>query len=332
MALLLAQARNVPQAHAALKAGRWERSRWEGVELADKTLGIVGLGRIGKLVAQRALRLRHEAHRLRPLRRRRPRPAAVGRPGRPRRADAAVRLRHASTSPKTKETVGLIGADLLAKAKPGIRIVNVARGGIVDEAALAEAIRGGQGRRRRPRRVRRGADDRRRRCSSSTRSSSRRTSAPPPARRRTRPATRSPTWCSSPSPATSCRSPSTSRPPRRRRRCGPFLPLAERLGRLYAALAGARRRQARGRVPGPAGRLRHPHPHAVGAQGRVRRHERPAGVVRQRAADRRGARRRGVDDVDVDAPRSTSTSSPCGAATTPSPAPSPARRASRGSR
>ena len=54
MALLLAQARNVPQAHAALVAGRWERSRWEGVELADKTLGIVGLGRIGKLVADRA--------------------------------------------------------------------------------------------------------------------------------------------------------------------------------------------------------------------------------------------------------------------------------------
>src|SRR6187455_1005468 len=54
MALLLAQARNVPQAHAALTAGRWERSKWEGVELADKTLGVVGLGRIGKLVADRA--------------------------------------------------------------------------------------------------------------------------------------------------------------------------------------------------------------------------------------------------------------------------------------
>jgi len=54
MALLLAQARNVPQAHAALIAGRWERTRWEGVELADKTLAVVGLGRIGKLVAQRA--------------------------------------------------------------------------------------------------------------------------------------------------------------------------------------------------------------------------------------------------------------------------------------
>ena len=55
MALLLAQARNIPQAHAALVEGRWERSRWEGVELSDKTLGVVGLGRIGKLVAQRAL-------------------------------------------------------------------------------------------------------------------------------------------------------------------------------------------------------------------------------------------------------------------------------------
>src|SRR6185295_850116 len=54
MALLLAQARNVPQAHAALVDGRWERSRWNGVELADKTLGVVGLGRIGKLVADRA--------------------------------------------------------------------------------------------------------------------------------------------------------------------------------------------------------------------------------------------------------------------------------------
>src|SRR5205814_3267176 len=54
IALLLAQARNIPQAHAALKAGKWERSRWEGVELHGKTLGIVGLGRVGVLVAQRA--------------------------------------------------------------------------------------------------------------------------------------------------------------------------------------------------------------------------------------------------------------------------------------
>src|SRR3954451_7837571 len=55
MALLLANARNIPQAHNALVQGRWERSKWEGVELADKTLAVVGLGRIGKLVAQRAM-------------------------------------------------------------------------------------------------------------------------------------------------------------------------------------------------------------------------------------------------------------------------------------
>ena len=55
MALLLAQARNIPQAHAALVAGKWERSKWEGVELHGKTLGIVGLDRVGALVAQRAL-------------------------------------------------------------------------------------------------------------------------------------------------------------------------------------------------------------------------------------------------------------------------------------
>ncbi|MCB1014491.1 MAG: phosphoglycerate dehydrogenase, partial [Acidimicrobiales bacterium] len=54
VALLLALARNIPQAHAALVQGRWERSRWEGIELSDKVLGVVGLGRIGKLVAQRA--------------------------------------------------------------------------------------------------------------------------------------------------------------------------------------------------------------------------------------------------------------------------------------
>ncbi len=143
MALLLAQARNVPQAHAALKAGRWERSRWEGVELADKTLGIVGLGRIGKLVAQRALafgmrliaydpfvspeRARQMSVELMPIEQ------VV--------AEADFLTVHL---PKTPDTLGLIGADLLAKAKPSLRVVNVARGGIVDEDALAEFIRDGR--------------------------------------------------------------------------------------------------------------------------------------------------------------------------------------------
>src|SRR5215211_7010631 len=142
MALLLAQARNVPQAHAALVAGRWERSRWEGVELADKTLGIAGLGRIGKLVADRArafgMRLiafdpfvsaergRQLGVELLPL-------------------DQVVAESDFLTIhlPKTAETKGIIGSDALLKAKPTLRVINVARGGIVDEAALADAIRDG---------------------------------------------------------------------------------------------------------------------------------------------------------------------------------------------
>ena len=142
MALLLAQARNVPQAHSALVAGRWERSRWEGVELADKTLGIVGLGRIGKLVADRARgfgmhliafdpfvsaeRGRHLGVELLPL------DQVV--------AEADFLTIHL---PKTPETTGIIGRELLLKAKPTLRIINVARGGIVDEAALADAVRDG---------------------------------------------------------------------------------------------------------------------------------------------------------------------------------------------
>ncbi len=142
MALLLAQARNVPQAHAALRAGRWERTRWEGVELADKTLGIVGLGRIGKLVAQRALAfgMRLVAYD----------PFVATERARQLSVELVDLERLVAVSDfvtlhlaKTPETMGLFDAELLAKAKPGIRIVNVARGGIVDEAALAAAVASG---------------------------------------------------------------------------------------------------------------------------------------------------------------------------------------------
>ncbi|MFM8531786.1 MAG: phosphoglycerate dehydrogenase [Ilumatobacteraceae bacterium] len=142
MALLLAQARNVPQAHSALKAGRWERSKWEGVELADKTLGIVGLGRIGKLVAQRAaaFNMRLIAYD----------PFVSAERGKQINVemlplDDVIAQSDFLTVhlPKTKETVGLIGRDALAKAKADLRVINVARGGIVDEAALAEAVRNG---------------------------------------------------------------------------------------------------------------------------------------------------------------------------------------------
>ncbi|MGZ4694056.1 MAG: phosphoglycerate dehydrogenase [Acidimicrobiales bacterium] len=142
MALLLAQARNVPQAHAALIAGRWERSRWTGVELSDKTLGIIGLGRIGKLVAQRALAFGMRLVAYDPF------------VSADRARQMSVELVDLETLMavsdfvsihvvKTPETIGLIDAELLAKAKPGIRIINVGRGGIVDEPALADAIRSG---------------------------------------------------------------------------------------------------------------------------------------------------------------------------------------------
>ncbi|HUF33781.1 MAG TPA: phosphoglycerate dehydrogenase [Acidimicrobiales bacterium] len=143
MAMLLAQARNVPQAHSALKAGKWERSRWEGVELHGKVLGIVGLGRIGTLVAQRAHAfgmhlVAHDpyvsAERARQLN-----IELCGLDELVARADFVTI--HVTKSP---ETIGLFGKELFAKAKPGLRVVNVSRGGIIDEDALAEAVRAGQ--------------------------------------------------------------------------------------------------------------------------------------------------------------------------------------------
>lgn len=142
VALLLAQARNIPQAHAALTAGRWERSKWEGVELYGKTLGVVGLGRIGTLVAQRmagfGMRLVAYDPYITEERAKQLNCELVSLDELIQQADfVTIHL------PKTPETTGLIGKDLLAHAKPGIRIINDARGGIVDEDALAEAIRGG---------------------------------------------------------------------------------------------------------------------------------------------------------------------------------------------
>nr|MBA2624485.1 phosphoglycerate dehydrogenase [Acidimicrobiia bacterium] len=139
MALLLSLARNVPQASGALRAGRWERSRWEGVELSGKTLGIVGLGRIGALVAQRAhafgMRLLAFDPYVSPERARTTGIELVGLEELVQRSDFLTI--HAT---KTAETASLLDKSVLALAKPGLRIVNAARGGIVDEDALAWAI------------------------------------------------------------------------------------------------------------------------------------------------------------------------------------------------
>jgi len=142
MALILSIARNVPQAHSALVAGRWERSKWEGIELAGKTLGILGLGRIGTLVAQRAraFDMRLVAYD----------PYVSAERGRELGVEMTTLERVVEQAdvltihlPKNKETTGIINADMLKRAKRSLRIVNVARGGIADENDLAEALRDG---------------------------------------------------------------------------------------------------------------------------------------------------------------------------------------------
>jgi D-3-phosphoglycerate dehydrogenase len=140
MALMLAQARNIPQAHHDLVGGQWNRSKWEGVELRGKTLGIVGLGRVGVLVAQRALAFGMRLIAYDPfISADRARQLGVD------LIDTVEELVARADFltvhlPKTPDTVGLLGPDVLAKVKPGIRIVNTARGGILDEEALAEAV------------------------------------------------------------------------------------------------------------------------------------------------------------------------------------------------
>jgi D-3-phosphoglycerate dehydrogenase / 2-oxoglutarate reductase len=143
MALLLAQARNVPQAHNALVGGAWERERWQGVELHGKTLGIVGLGRVGTLVAQRSSAFGMRIIAFDPY----IAPARAAQMGVElvetveeicRRADfITIHL------PKTPETVGIIGERELALVRPGVRIVNTARGGLIAEDALVRALEDG---------------------------------------------------------------------------------------------------------------------------------------------------------------------------------------------
>jgi len=141
--LLLAIARNIPQAHAALTEGRWERKRFGGVELADKVLGVVGFGRIGQLVATRARAFEMRVVVFDPF---------VS-------AERCRELQVSSASlenlllqadfvtlhaPLTPETRHLIDAERLHLMKPGVRIVNAARGDLVDLDALAGALRSGQ--------------------------------------------------------------------------------------------------------------------------------------------------------------------------------------------
>jgi D-3-phosphoglycerate dehydrogenase len=144
MALLLALARNVPQAHMSLTAGKWERSSFSGVELYEKTLGILGFGRIGQLVAHRARGFGMRVIAFDPLvSAERYRELGVEKAASP---DALYAQADFVTVhlPKTTETEGFLNADAFAKMRDGVRVLNVARGGLVDEAALKEALDSGK--------------------------------------------------------------------------------------------------------------------------------------------------------------------------------------------
>ncbi|GAB3120735.1 phosphoglycerate dehydrogenase [Streptomyces calidiresistens] len=141
--LILATARNIPQATAALKNGEWKRSKYTGVELSEKTLGVVGLGRIGVLVAQRMSAFGMKVVAYDPY----VQPARAAQMGvKLLSLDELLTVSDFITVhlPKTPETLGLIGDEALHKVKPEVRIINAARGGIVDEAALHSALKEGR--------------------------------------------------------------------------------------------------------------------------------------------------------------------------------------------
>jgi D-3-phosphoglycerate dehydrogenase len=144
MALLLALARNIPQAYASLTAGRWERSKFSGVEVYEKTLGILGFGRIGQLVAQRARGFGMRVLAFDPyVSAERYRELGVE------KADSVQDVYSQSDFitvhlPKTPETQGFIGEQAFAAMREGVRVLNVARGGLIDEAALQQALDSGR--------------------------------------------------------------------------------------------------------------------------------------------------------------------------------------------
>jgi len=143
LALMVSLARHIPQATASLKAGKWEKKKFQGVELFNRTLGVIGAGNIGRIVVSRARGLGMRVIVADPFL----------------TAEAAARMDVEQVEfdellaradvitvhvPKTKDTTGLLNAAAFAKCKPGVLIINAARGGIVDEADLYSALDSGQ--------------------------------------------------------------------------------------------------------------------------------------------------------------------------------------------
>ncbi len=143
IAMLMALARNIPQADASLRAGRWERKRFVGTEVYDKTLGVVGLGKIGGEVARRARALEMRVLAYDPFATEE-HARQVG--ARLATLDEIYRDSDFITLhvPLNDQTRGMIGPEQIGKMKDGVRIINCARGGLVDEQAVAEAVRSGK--------------------------------------------------------------------------------------------------------------------------------------------------------------------------------------------
>ncbi|HZR83758.1 MAG TPA: phosphoglycerate dehydrogenase [Candidatus Binatia bacterium] len=141
ISMMLACARHIPQANASLRAGKWERGKFLGSEVTGKTLGVIGLGNIGRVVADRANGLQMRVVAYDPFVTEENKPLAVELVS---LDDLLARSDFVTVHvPLTNETRNLIDAAALAKTKRGVRVVNCARGGIVDEAAVADAIRSG---------------------------------------------------------------------------------------------------------------------------------------------------------------------------------------------
>jgi D-3-phosphoglycerate dehydrogenase len=142
IAMMFAVARQIPEASASTHSGKWEKSKFMGVEVTNKTLGLIGCGNIGSIVADRAVGLKMKVLAFDPFLSEE-RAAQLG----VRKVELDVLFANADFItmhiPKTDKTAGLISAEAIAKMKNGVRIVNCARGGLVDEEALAEALNSG---------------------------------------------------------------------------------------------------------------------------------------------------------------------------------------------
>jgi D-3-phosphoglycerate dehydrogenase len=143
IALMFALARQLPEADASTQAGKWEKNRFMGVEITGKTLGLIGAGNIGSIVASRALGLKMKVVAFDPFLT----PERAVEMG-VEKADLDTLLARADFitlhTPLTDQTRNILSKDNIAKCKPGVRIINCARGGLVDEAALKEALDSGQ--------------------------------------------------------------------------------------------------------------------------------------------------------------------------------------------